>query len=227
MFLCAICDVESEQFLPGGEDETVLHELDVVGGGRRENVFCPICYSKDRDRAVYLFLLHETDIFKKKLTILHASPSNALKAKLKQIKSAEYLETYLNNNDRNIQIDLRKIPFPSGFFDLVIANHVLEHIDNDLQALREIFRVLKTGGRAVLQVPYSLVLEKTYETDTLNRSKEFGQHDHMRIYGKDYLEKLRTVGFSVNKFNLKEKYGFEFVKKNAVIEDEIIFDILK
>ena len=103
------------------------------------------------------------------------------------------------------QMDLAHIPFPDGTFDAIICNHVLEHIVDDLKAMAELHRVLKPGGWSILQVPISLSLRTTYEDFSIATPKEreeaFGQNDHVRIYGQDYVSRLERAGFKVNVFD--------------------------
>ena len=98
-------------------------------------------------------------------------------------------------------MDITALPFPDGQFDWVICNHVLEHIEEDQKAMSELYRVLKPGGCALLQVPISRKLEITYEDFNIQspeeREKHFGQNDHVRVYGNDYPKRLKSAGFEV------------------------------
>lgn len=102
------------------------------------------------------------------------------------------------------------LPFKEEVFDVVLCNHVLEHIIDDKKAMAEIFRVLKIGGIAILQVPVSHKLIHTYEdcsiTEPEQRKKAFGQFDHVRIYGMDYPQRLESIGFKVEKINISQQY---------------------
>jgi ubiquinone/menaquinone biosynthesis C-methylase UbiE len=102
------------------------------------------------------------------------------------------------------------IPFEDNYFDLIICNHVLEHIPNDIDAMKEIYRVLKKGGEAILQVPISKNSEITFENFSITEPKEreivFGQFDHVRIYGQDYPTRLEKSGFKPQRINISKKY---------------------
>ena len=102
-------------------------------------------------------------------------------------------------------MSVTKIPFSDDYFDAIICNHVLEHVVDDSKAMTELFRVLKPGGWAILQVPISMVLEETYEdfsiVDPQHREQAFGQADHVRIYAKDYETRLALAGFKVRIFD--------------------------
>jgi SAM-dependent methyltransferase len=121
------------------------------------------------------------------------------------------------------------LPFLDQQFDLVIANHVLEHIPDDRKAMRELFRVLKNGGRAILQVPYSTTITSSIEdpavTDPAERSKVFGQHDHVRIYALgDYVTRLSDTGFVVDVMSSRD---LAIYHKHALQLDEVFFRIEK
>lgn len=114
------------------------------------------------------------------------------------------------------------IPYDDDFFDFIICNHLLEHVPNDFDAMKELFRVLKPNGKAILQVPISKNSDKTFEDFSVTNPKEreevFGQFDHVRIYGQDYVDRLSSVRFNVERINISEKY-----EKYGVCIDEDIF----
>lgn len=194
----------------------VLKERDVVGGGLR-NCGCYKCNSYDRVRLVYVYLRDVKKIFSSPAdySILHVAPEYHLSKKMKDAAFREYIcgdkftpgysyPAHVRN------LDLTELPFEANHFDLLISNHVLEHIPNDLDAMKEIYRVLKSGGQAILQVPFSLNSDKTIEDSSIDtnegREKFFGQYDHVRIYGKDYMDRLRSVGFQVSLLNISADY---------------------
>jgi SAM-dependent methyltransferase len=182
----------------------VIKNNEIVGSGYRENARCPICGSFDRERLIYLYLLNKTDIFKKPNRLLHIAPENKLKERLQSEVNIDYFTSDISKKDVMVQMDLMNIPFSDKYFDGIICNHVLEHIDDDKKSMSELFRILKPGGWAILQVPISLKLKKTYEdaSITTNRAREeaFGQEDHVRIYAEDYQDRLTQAGFKVNVF---------------------------
>ena len=125
----------------------------------------------------------------------------------------------------DLQADICNLPFSDQQFDWVVCNHVLEHIPNDKIAMQEIYRVLKPGGTAILQVPLRLD-QNTFEDDRITDPKEraqvFGQYDHVRIYGKDYQERLEQVGFQVKMLAYAEQLTSEEQTRYAVPANEII-----
>ncbi len=213
--VCPFCNNKMYNPYFIGVDAAVLKEKNVIGGGRRK-AGCSKCGSSDRERLIYVYLKNELNVFnKKKLSILHMAPEKNITQKLLELGFNQYVcgdlftEGYsYPQHVRNINI--LNIPFIENTFDLIICNHLLEHIPNDIDAMSEIFRVLKTGGTAILQVPISETLEKTFEdftiTNPTDREKFFGQFDHVRIYGQDYSDRLRSIGFKVNRVNIHNEY---------------------
>ena len=200
---CPVCRSHVRLMKPLGLNIPVLTEKNVIGAGKR-NAMCPVCDSSDRVRLLYLFLTNKTDIFLKKIKLLHIAPEKQLKEIFEKQVNIEYLTADLNPENVMIKMDILDIQYPDNNFDMIICNHVLEHIPDDRKAMKELLRVLKPGGSAILQVPISLTLEKTFEDATIvspeEREKVFGQNDHVRIYGKDYSLRLKETGFNVKEY---------------------------
>ncbi len=226
-YKCPICHFPLRRMIPGGLNVSVLDELDVVGAGYRLNFRCPICQSIDRERNIYLFLRNKTNVFSDNLRLLHIAPEIGLYHKFLKAKNIEYITADLNSPLAMIKLDVRDIPFPDDSFDVVICNHVLEHIQEDQLAMSEIFRVIRSAGWALIQVPISLVLEKTLENPDIilpeDRERVFGQKDHVRIYARDYLEKLVKIGFSVHEYHAQDYLCPEEINRFCIIPDESIF----
>ncbi|WP_342804686.1 class I SAM-dependent methyltransferase [Alteromonas sp. M12] len=226
---CPMCNFYMGSFKPYGFDLPVMYEKQVVGGGRRDNARCFICGCLDRERLIYMFLKLQPSLLSDNIKVLHFAPETVLRRKLKSIFS-NYITADLNAKNVDMTIDMTDIPFPDEHFDLIIANHILEHIPDDKKALNELKRVLKNNtGAAILQVPISLNSEHTYEDLSINteegRLHAFGQEDHVRLYGQDYPNKLREAGFDVQVFDWKSSDRLYPQKKNkfGFIEEEKIF----
>jgi SAM-dependent methyltransferase len=213
-YYCPICDKTYRKFFDGGFDLEVIIKMQIIGGGRRKAIICPGCASNDRDRLIHQLLMqHEfTQLVQGK--ILHIAPEPALYDWfLQHLKKPDQYHQGVKYHEgfyyrKHIQLmDIHEIPFPDNTFDLVICNHVLEHVDDDQKAMQEIKRVLKNGGKAILQVPWSPLLDQTIEDIHLQSDQErelkFGQFDHVRLYGNDYPDLLRIEGLEVTIYNLE------------------------
>jgi len=211
---CPFCGSHFREFLPLGLNHRVLREKQVVGGGYRLNSVCPACGSLDRERLLYLYLLHKSDIFTRPCKLLHLAPEEQLEKVLRRCSNIDHVTADLLSPIVMARMDITRIPLPDDSFDVIICCHVLEHIIDDQRAITELYRVLKPGGWAILQVPISPVLEKTFEdysiTTPEGRGEAFGQQDHVRLYARDYEKRLARAGFRVELFSWlaePEKFG--------------------
>ncbi len=233
-YYCPYCNHRFRKMLTGGEAHTVVKEKQIVGAGRRPNMVCPRCYSTDRDRLIYLYLKTQTSFLTMPAKVLHIAPEGSLKHFLENKTNLDYttgdkFEEGYNDYyyDRDVvQMDVTKIPFDKNVFDLLICNHVLEHIEDDRQAMREMLRVLKPGGQAIVQVPIAMGIEKTEEhrlASAEERKKQYGQFDHVRLYAKDYADRLAEEGFKVEILNAVEGQWAQEMDQYAVNPDENIY----
>ena len=227
---CPFCGGHFRRFLPGGVDVPVWKEKNVISGGYRSNVICPRCDSFDRERAIYLYIKNKTGLLcknRKKLRILHVAPDRQLQRIFMSCPSIDYRSADISSPLAMDKVDIAKFKYEDNSFDVIICCHVLEHVPDDRKAMSELYRVLKPGGWAILQVPISLSLEKTYEDPTVATPKEreraFGQCDHFRMYGRDYIDRLESAGFSVDVYNITKEFGESFVNKHSLIKNEDIY----
>jgi len=153
----------------------------------------------ERQRLIWLYLKDKTNFFESKLRVLHFAPIFYLQRFYKKLANLDYISADLNDTSAMINMDITDIKFEDNSFDCILCVHVLEHVRDDKKAMKELFRVLKPQGWAIIQVP--IKLDKTFENNTIStpeeRLKYFGQEDHVRIYGLDYKERLEDAGFSV------------------------------
>lgn len=215
-------------------------------GNQRNNVLSPSTLSLERHRLLWLYLQNETDFFQSELDsdsvpksvklrdvetsstlkVLHFAPEQAFYERFRNQKNIDYTTTDLLSPLADVKADICNLPFENNTYDIIFCNHVLEHIPNDTKAMQELFRVLKPGGMAVLQIPQDLNRATTFTDDTIidqkERSKIFGQYDHVRIYGRDYFDKLRSVGFMVIEEDYTNKIAPEMVEKYCLAKGEII-----
>jgi len=195
-------------------------------GEQRENALSPSTLSLERHRLLWLYLQNETDFFTTSKKVLHIAPEQCFINRFKKQKNLDYTTADLYSPIVDVKADILDLPFDDNSFDVVFCNHVLEHIKDDEKAMRELYRVLKPNGMGVFQIPQDLSLEKTYEDFTITspeeRTKYFGQYDHVRVYGKDYFERLRAVGFTVNEVDYTKTLSKELVEKYCLVKGEIL-----
>jgi|SRR5690606_25923828 len=193
---------------------------------QRQNVLSPSTLSLERHRLLWLYLKNETGFFTDKLKVLHFAPEQAFYHKFRKLKNLDYTTTDLNSPLADVKADICDLPFEDNTYDFILCNHVLEHIPDDTKAMKEIYRVLKPGGTAILQIPQDLSREVTFEDDSITSRKEraliFGQYDHVRVYGKDYFEKLRLVGFKVDEIDYSSTLTPSEIEKYRISKGEIL-----
>ena len=165
----------------------------------RDGARCPSCGSLERHRLLWLWLERATDLFVRPQRVLHVAPESFLRDRLSAVHGGDYVHGDLN--DPAHPIDVMELPFTDGAFDVAICSHVLEHVPDDLRAVREFSRVLVPDGWAILDAPVDERREVTYEdpsiTSPAGRRRHFGQWDHVRVYGRDYVDLLARGGFDV------------------------------
>lgn len=195
-------------------------------GKQRENALSPGTLSLERHRQMWLYLKNETDFFTQNYKVLHIAPEQEFLRKFKKMKNLEYTSADLFSPIVDVKADILDLPFEDESFDVIFCNHVLEHIIDDKKAMSELYRVMKKGGWGILQVPMKNSLEKTYEdftiTDPKERQKHFGQYDHVRWYGMDYFERLKSVGFSVDINFYSQKFSKEEQNRFGLNVTEIL-----
>lgn len=193
---------------------------------QRNNVLSPSTLSLERHRLLWLYLKNETNFFTAPKKVLHFAPEQAFYKLFRNQKNLEYTTTDLFSPLADVKADICNLPFEDNQYDVILCNHVLEHIPDDTKAMQELYRVLKPGGMAILQIPQDLKREKTFADDSITDQKErakiFGQYDHVRIYGRDYFDKLRSIGFRVVEEDYTQKIAPEMVTKYCLAKGEII-----
>ena len=200
---CPLCGCQRRKFLPYGYVTP------------RENALCPNCLSLERHRLLWLWLVRESDIGRGAMALpkmLHIAPEVALMRKFKKMYAStpdRYVTADLESPLADMHFDVQQIPLEAESFDAIICNHIMEHVEDDGKALRELYRILRRGGWGVILSPVELEREKTFEDDTITdpaeRTRIFGQYDHRRIYGRDYAARLREAGFEVYDIDYKNE----------------------
>ena len=133
--------------------------------------------------------------------MLHVAPEQCYYKLFRQMSNLDYTTADLNSPLADVKMDLHDIPFDENSFDVIFCNHVLEHVEDDLQCIREMYRVLKPGGWAILQSPVDINRETTLQDPSItsedDREKYYWQKDHVRLFGLDYKDRIASAGFEV------------------------------
>ncbi|MDG6347842.1 class I SAM-dependent methyltransferase [Luteimonas sp. 8-5] len=182
-----------------GRRPPLMHALQVVGSDVT-NFECPRCGAHDRERHLFLYL-KASGLMEgmREARILHFAPERRLSKIICATRPLSYTKCDLYPDAPDVlPVNIEAMPFADNAFDIVIANHVLEHVSDDLQALREISRVLRSGGVAILQTPYSATLRHTWFDPGIiepeARRQAYGQEDHVRLYGQDIVARFASTG---------------------------------
>lgn len=211
---CPCCGWQGEEFLPAG----------VIP---RPNALCPGCGLVERHRLLWLYLQKRTVFLTAKLKVLHFAPEAFLEKEFNAMSNLDYISGDIKPSKAMRKVDITDILFKDRTFDVILCYHVLEHVQNDRKALRELYRILKPNGWAILQSPVNQKLEKTYEDPTItspeDRLKHFNQKDHVRIYGRDFKKRIEEVGFWVKLDDFVQELGEETVERYRLNINEKIF----
>lgn len=190
---CPICGARRRRFMPYGYVTS------------REDALCPRCLALERHRIIWLWISRSTTLLEEHPRMLHIAPEVSLMRHFKKLyrDTEAYITADLESPLADMHFDVQHIPLADNSIDTVICNHLLEHVEDDRQAMRELYRVLRRGGWGIMLVPEDRGRATTFEDDTITdpklRTELFGQYDHRRVYGRDYDDRLREAGFRVER----------------------------
>jgi len=208
---CSCCQRRASAFLP-------------FGVRPRPRAKCPHCGSLERHRLLWMFLASRPALLNGRPRLLHIAPEPIME-RLFKASGVHYISADLSALT-NVRLDITALPFADGALDAVVCNHVLEHVPDDRAAMREFRRVLSPRGWAILQSPLDPRRAVTFEDfsvqDPSERERVFGQFDHVRIYGRDYVDRLGTAGFHVDAIPFTEQLGAESAAHHALKPEEIM-----
>ena len=192
----------------------------------RENVLSPSTLSLERHRLLWLYLQRETDFFTVPGKVLHFAPEQPFYKRFRKLNHLEYITTDLHSPLADVKADICDLPFEDDRFEVILCNHVLEHIPDDRKALSELYRVMAPGGWGIFQIPQDLTRQETFEdpsiTDVAERKKIFGQYDHLRVYGMDYFDILAEAGFEVEAVDYTREFSEEEIDRFRLAPGELI-----
>ena len=213
-YICPCCGWRFRVFLPFGVKP-------------RPSAQCPRCGSLERHRLLWLYLKNRTNLFSDNLKVLHFAPEYIFQKTFRFMPNLDYISADLDSPLAMVKVDITNILYDDNSFDVILCSHVLEHVIDDREAMKELFRVLKPGGWAILQAPIPAEHDKTFEDSDIvlpeDRERIFGQKDHVRIYGRDYKDRLEEAGFTVKVDGYVRELGDDKIKKHGLSEDQDIY----
>ncbi len=217
-YFCPCCSAKLSKFMP----------LRMHSGTLIPSVVCPRCDSHPRHRLLWHYLCAEHgSLFKREFQFLHIAPEFCFARHFRKIKSLRYVTADLEMPQVDCRVDICSLPFITNSFDILFCNHVLEHIPNDRLAMLELFRVLRPGGWALLQVPIDKQCSQTLEDDSIvhpeERERYYGQFDHVRQYGTDFQSRLTGAGFDVEAIKYSDTLSVAVIKQCGLDPEEIIY----
>lgn len=220
---CLCCKQDVKEFLPGGVDSSIFRRFHIVGGGLRDNYLCPSCHSNDRERWL-LYVLSSIFTFSSNDKVLHFAPEASVKKYL-ETKICDYYSCDISVGRAAHIVDVTDIQFKNDTFDLIIINHVLEHILDEQRALGELKRVLKPSGVIIMSFPICMDQE-TYENHEIvtpeARLAEYGQEDHVRLYGTDFMQRLEKNGFDVIVYRPQDYFDEEAIQHFGFLGEDML-----
>jgi SAM-dependent methyltransferase len=238
-FNCIVCGNENVQmnplpsyYLAQGHKYQHIYNPYFIETINFEHYTCSECNASDRDRLYALYLKDFFEQADRQINLLDIAPAAALRSFIKRFDKVNYRSVDLMMDDVDDKLDITNMHlYREGQFDLFICSHVLEHIPDDIQAMRELYRVLKEGGKGIAMVPINLSVNETTEdpecTDVAMRWKMFGQDDHIRMYAKkDFVQRLESVGFTVQQLG-EAHFGKQAFESNAIFPTSILYIVTK
>jgi SAM-dependent methyltransferase len=183
----------------------------------RANVLCWRCGSHERHRAQWMVLTGPRGLLRSARSLLHFAPEWALRRELRRVPGLRYVTADLSGEGVDLRLDLTALDLPDAAFDAVLCSHVLEHIEDDRAAMRELARVTAPGGWCLVMVPLDPSRSETYEDPAITSPEErehaFWQHDHVRLYAADVGDRLRDAGFEVERIRPDVELGSDVLRR--------------
>ncbi|MDX1350102.1 MAG: class I SAM-dependent methyltransferase [Putridiphycobacter sp.] len=218
---CPVCEKKFRKFLSYGSK--VAH---------RDNVLCPYDLTLERHRVMWLYLKQKSDFFTKpNLKVMHIAPEQCFHGKFKKQPNLDYTTGDLLSPIADLHFDLHDIPLEDNQYEVIFCNHVMEHVKDDLQCMKELYRIMKPGGWGIMQVPIDSSRTETYEdwsiTTPEEREKHFWQYDHVRLYGLNYPKRLEEAGFKVDIVDFSKELPSEVFERYRIPKTELLYIVSK
>jgi SAM-dependent methyltransferase len=214
---CPICEGTFRAFTP---------KVKPVGPNR-PNAKCPHCGASERHRHLWLYLVNRTNLFSDRLRVLHFAPEWPIEKRLRRSTNLEYTSADVEPDRAMATVDIMDIQWPEGTFDVALCSHVLEHVADDRQALSELYRILRPGGRAIVLVPIDYEREQTFEDESVvspaERERLFWQVDHVRLYGRDFTARLEQAGFTVTVESYRPEPARDVMRRYGLRDQDEIY----
>ena len=210
---CTVCKSHLRSFRP-------------YGHVKRLDAKCPVCDSVERHRFTWSFFERCTDLFDGlPKRMLHIGPEPAFEKRLRALDNLDYTTADFQDRQADVLMDITRIQYPDDSFDVIHCSHVLEHVSDDRRAMRELSRVLRPTGWATILVP--VIAERTWEDPNITapeeRAKYFGQWDHVRAYGPDFIERLAAEGFEVRRMTAGDVLESADERERVQFKNEELF----
>ena len=225
---CLICGKRTT-FTEGGNDYSIFSRRHIIGGGKRSKCLCPKCSSTDRARWSFWNIVNNTQILNKKCSVLHFGPQDGEQIIREKIMFNRYCDYYgadveMGRGDH--VVDMTNMQFADESMDYIIANHILEHIVDEGKALDELYRVIRKDGKVLLSFPICSDYDITDEAPGIAMSDEerierFAQKDHVRLYGRDYIDRIQAHGFSAKIYSPQDYFSALMIEKYGLIADDV------
>lgn len=218
---CPVCEKSFRKFLSYGSNVA-----------SRDNVLCPYDLTLERHRLMWLYLKLKSDFFTKpNIKVMHIAPEQCFHKRFKNRKNLDYTTGDLLSPIADLHFDLHDIPLPDNQYEVIFCNHVMEHVEDDLRCMQELYRIMKPGGWGIMQVPIDSNRDTTYEDKSITspeeREKHFWQYDHLRLYGTNYPKRLEEAGFKVEAIDFKDELTAAEFERYRLQKSELLYVVSK
>lgn len=223
---CSACKEKVRFFRNYGVKSDFFKKNNIIGGGRRKHVLCPVCGANDRIRWVDYVITRYTNIYTASNCILHIAPEKVIENKIRKNSECNYITGDIEKGKADYVVDITNMNFSDNKFDFIIVNHVMEHVVAEGDAFKEIYRCLKKTGVLIISFPICLdrVTSECKNSLTKKEALElYGQEDHCRLYGYDVKQRIENFGFAVTEYNVSDLMNKHEIKEKVLLKNDRIY----